>query len=181
MQLQSITMTRRIVGLTVLLFFVAPATCAADAAGNLPVSATIAASCRVNSGARNFNTYDPSGVNASTPLQRSGSFRVTCANTTPATVKLSQGNNPAGGSGDASPLRKMEGDPGIYLRYDLNQDAGRNTVWGNTAGSGKAITGTGSQNTVTVYGRARLFLGNLQRQPCAACDLLRKFDDQRRK
>lgn len=141
------------VGLTVLLFLVAPATFAADATGNLPVSATIAASCRVNSGALNFNTYDPSGVNASTPLQRSGSFRVTCTNTTPGTVKLSQGNNPAGGSSDASPLRRMEGDPGIYLRYDLYQDASYNTAWGNTAGSGKAITGTGSQNTITVYGR----------------------------
>jgi spore coat protein U-like protein len=47
----------------------------------------------------------------------------------------------------------MEGDPGIYLRYDLYQDASYNTAWGNTAGSGKAITGTGSQNTITVYGR----------------------------
>ena len=169
------------VGLTVLLFFVAPAIFVADATGNLPVSATIAASCRVNSGALNFNTYDPSGVNASTPLQRSGSFRVTCTNTTPATVKLSRGKNPAGGSNDASPSSGMEGDPGIYLPYDLFQDASYNTVWGNTAGSGKAITGKGCQNTVTVYGRARVFLGDLQRHHCCACDLLRKFDDQRRK
>lgn len=153
MQLQTITMTRRMVGLTVLLFLVAPATFAADATGNLPVSATIAASCRVNSGALNFNTYDPGGVNASTPLQRSGSFRVTCTNGTPGTVMLSQGNNPTGGSSDASPLRRMEGDPGIYLRYDIYQDVGYTTVWGNTTGTAEAVIGTGGQSFLTVYGR----------------------------
>jgi len=165
MQFQSISMTRRRVGLTVPFFFVAPATLAADAAGNLPVRATIAASCRANSGTLNFNTYDPSGVNASTPLQRSGSFRVTCTNTTPATAKLSQRNNPAGESSGALPLRRMEGEPGIYLRYDLHQDAGRNTVWGNTAGNGKAMEAQTPSPSMAGCWQARLFLRGLTATP----------------
>lgn len=45
----------------------------------------------------------------------------------------------------------MEGDPGADIRFDLCQDAGYTTVWGNTAG--KAITRTGKQATLTAYGR----------------------------
>lgn len=39
-----------------------------------------------------------------------------------------------------------------YLSYSLYSDSGRSTVWGNTAGTGKAYTGTGVSDTVTVYG-----------------------------
>jgi spore coat protein U-like protein len=126
---------------------------ATDVSSDLALSATISASCRVNSGALNFNTYDPTGIHATAPLDRSGTFRLTCTNGTPATVKLGQGNNPGDGSTDAAPLRRMEGDVGIYLRYDVYQDAGRTTAWGNTTGTGRAVTGTGTQATLTVYGR----------------------------
>jgi spore coat protein U domain-containing protein, fimbrial subunit CupE1/2/3/6 len=126
---------------------------AADASNDLAVSATVITSCRVNSGALNFNTYDPVSLHASTPLQRSGIFRVTCTNGSSALAKLSQGNNPGGGSTDASPIRRMEGDPGIYLSYQLYQDVAYSTAWGNTNSTGKALTGSGTQNTVTVYGR----------------------------
>lgn len=152
-QLESMTMKRLTVSLVIFVILVVPVSLAVDATGNLSVSATVAANCRVNSGALNFNTYDPGGVNASTPLQRSGSFRVTCTNGTPGTVMLSQGNNPTGGSSDASPLRRMEGDPGIYLRYDIYQDVGYTTVWGNTTGTAEAVIGTGGQSFLTVYGR----------------------------
>lgn len=125
---------------------------AADASNDLAVSATVITSCRVNSGALNFNTYDPVNLHASTPLQRSGILRVTCTNGGSALAKLSQGNNPTGGSTDASPVRRMEGDPGFYLTYELYQDASHSTAWGNTNGTGKALTGSGTQNNVTVYG-----------------------------
>jgi spore coat protein U-like protein len=38
------------------------------------------------------------------------------------------------------------------LKYDLYSDSGRTTVWGNTAGTGKTHTGTGSSTDLTVYG-----------------------------
>lgn len=154
MQLESIHMSRLTVSVILLCFLAAPSLCmAADASNDLAVSATVITSCRVNSGALNFNTYDPVNLHASTPLQRSGIFRVTCTNGSSVLAKLSQGNNPTGGSTDASPIRRMEGDPGIYLNYELYQDASHSTAWGNTNGTGKSLTGSGTQNNVTVYGR----------------------------
>jgi spore coat protein U-like protein len=147
-------MSRLTVSCTLLLFLAAPSLCvAADTTNNVAISATVLTSCRVNSGALNFNTYDPVSLHASTPLQRSGIFRVTCTNGSSALAKLSQGNNPASGSSDASPIRRMEGDPGIYLSYELYQDASYSTAWGNTNASGKSLTGSGTQNNIPVYGR----------------------------
>ena len=35
----------------------------------------------------------------------------------------------------------------------MYSDAGRTTTWGDTAGTGKADTGTGTTSTLTVYGQ----------------------------
>lgn len=48
--------------------------------------------------------------------------------------------------------------PGANLSYALFQDSGRSTNWGNTFGTDTvAGTGTGSAQSMTVYGR--LFSG----------------------
>jgi len=39
-----------------------------------------------------------------------------------------------------------------YLSYQLYSDSGYSTAWGNTAGTGVAVTGTGSAVSTTVYG-----------------------------
>lgn len=146
-------MNRAIIVLLAVMLLMSSGALATDVSGELALSATINASCRVNSGALNFNTYDPTGIHATAPLDRSGTFRLTCTNGTAATVKLGQGNNPDNGSTDAAPLRRMQGDEDIYLRYDVYQNSGRTTLWGNTTGTGEAVTGTGTQATLTAYGR----------------------------
>lgn len=147
-------MSRLTVSVILLCFLAGPSLCmAANATNDVVISANVVASCRVNSGALNFNTYDGINLNASTPLQRSGIFRVNCTNGSSALAKLSQGNNPDSGSTDPSPIRRMEGDPGVYLNYELYQDASYTTAWGNTNATGKSLTGSGTLTNVPVYGR----------------------------
>ncbi len=68
-----------------------------------------------------------------------------------ATITLGQGLNPDGESSDTIPLRAMA-NGADHLTYNLYQDPGLSTVWGNTDETGLAYEGTGSASNVTVYG-----------------------------
>lgn len=125
---------------------------AATVTANLSVTASVSASCSVSTTPLAFGAYDPVGANAATPLDATGGVVVTCTNGASTTVTLGQGSNANTGSTDAAPLRRMASG-GNYLSYMLYQNAGHTTVWGNTAGTGLAHTGTGTATTVTVYGR----------------------------
>ena len=46
----------------------------------------------------------------------------------------------------------MTAGPGKYLDYQIYSDVSGETVWGNTALTGVALTGTGASQTLTVYG-----------------------------
>ena len=67
-------------------------------------------------------------------------------------MTLGQGANPDGASSDAVPVRQMT-DGTNFLTYFLFQETGRTTVWGNTALTGVAHTGTGTLTAITVFGR----------------------------
>jgi len=57
------------------------------------------------------------------------------------------------GSGSAeAPVRRMTAGAGKYLVYQVYSDVARGTVWGNTAPTGVALTGTGVSQTLTAYG-----------------------------
>lgn len=78
-----------------------------------------------------------------------GSVGVLCSAATPYTVYLGDGLNRAGaGSGN----RQMA-NGGERLPYQLYRDVGRTQVWGGSVGSGVAGSGTGSIQTLPVYGR----------------------------
>lgn len=126
---------------------------AATATSNLAVSASVTANCTIDaSGGLAFGAYDPVVTNASTDLTGSGTINTTCTNGAAATITLGQGANADAGSTDAAPVRRMLSGTSDYLSYQLYTDSGYATVWGNTAGTGAAVTGTGAAVSTTVYG-----------------------------
>jgi spore coat protein U-like protein len=134
----------------------------ATATSNLTVTATVGNVCTISSASIVFGSYDPVTAHNGTtgsPLDGSGTVTTTCTNLLPATITLGQGSNPATAptaSTDAAPLRQLANGAN-RLRYDLYQTAlpggTGSAVWGNTGGTGLAVTGTGSAVTSTIYGR----------------------------
>ena len=83
---------------------------------------------------------------------------VTCTNGAAYQLGLNEGLN-AGAAGDVN-TRRMIGvsttpdNTTDYVPYQLYQDSSYGTVWGNTLDTDtKAATGTGAQDTHTVYGQ----------------------------
>jgi spore coat protein U-like protein len=120
---------------------------------SMPMSVTINGLCSTSVTTNlSFGAYDPIVANKSSVLDGTATLSVNCTNSVPYTITLGQGSNPAGTSTDAAPLRRMAAGANM-LSYSLYQNTGRTTVWGNTSGTGVAGTGTGSAQTITVYGR----------------------------
>jgi spore coat protein U-like protein len=126
---------------------------AADATSNMTVQATVVDACTISAGALDFGTY-----NTITHAAKTGTSTLTLQCTTGAaakTVTLGEGANPESAA-PTVPLRQMmrTGFTNL-LTYKLYSDAGRTTVWGNTAGTGKATavwTSSTVPQTLTVYG-----------------------------
>jgi spore coat protein U-like protein len=125
---------------------------AATATSNLTVSASVTANCTISTAPVAFGAYDPVSANATTALNGTGTVNVTCTSGASTTITLGQGSNANTGSTDTAPDRRMSDGASHFLAYALYQDSGRATVWGNTAGTGEANTGSGTQNALTVYG-----------------------------
>ncbi len=125
---------------------------AATSTANLSVTASVAANCSISTAPVAFGSYDPVTANASTALNGTGTVSVNCTSGASTTITLGQGSNANTGSTDAAPARRMKDAGTDYLSYSLYSDSGRTTVWGNTAGTGLASTGTGTLTALTVYG-----------------------------
>ena len=119
---------------------------------NMPVTASVSSNCTISTAATAFGAYDPIVTNATAPLSGSGTVTVTCTHSAATAITLGQGANPATGSTDATPQRRMLAGSS-YLSYSLYSDAGATTVWGNTPQSGLGHTGTGTATNLTVHGR----------------------------
>ncbi len=120
---------------------------------NLNVTASIQATCNISTSPVAFGVYDPLTANASSgsDLPGTGTVTVSCTNGTNGTITLGQGSHAAGGSTDTVPLRRMQSGSN-QMSYFLYSDSSRSVVWGNTAGTGVAHSGTGSSTDITVYG-----------------------------
>src|SRR6218665_3102810 len=115
------------------------------------VTATISSACTVSGGALNFGAaIDP--LATATPLDASSTLTVTCTNTTPYAVALNAGQNAGGASNFTTRTMKSGSNT---LGSQLYLDTGRSTVWGDgtASSSTKAGTGTGSAQSLTIYGR----------------------------
>ncbi|HEY0113982.1 MAG TPA: spore coat U domain-containing protein [Allosphingosinicella sp.] len=120
---------------------------AGNASSSLSVNATVTANCTVSTSAVAFgsvNTLDGGNVDAT------GGITVTCTNGTGWSASAGAG----AGSGASMATRKMVSGSNL-LSYTLFTDASRTAVWGDGTGSTSQITstGTGSGQSLTIYGR----------------------------
>lgn len=122
---------------------------AATATANLSVSATVTNNCTISTAALAFGAYDPVVANASADLDGTGTVTVACTKGSTATIGLGLGANSSGST------RRMSDGSSNYLTYELFQDSGRSTVWGN-AGAGllsPVAAPSKAARNFTVYGR----------------------------
>jgi spore coat protein U-like protein len=122
---------------------------AQTATANLPVQATVVANCNIDvPGSLNFGPYDPAVANAAADLDGATTIDVRCTKNSPNVwIGLDEGAN------DNAGQRRMT-DGSEFLDYDLYQDGGRTTVWGNLVGDGLSYNPTTSSWTsLDVYGR----------------------------
>ena len=123
---------------------VASAAQAGTATTTMSVTMSITAGCTVGATAVAFGTQSTLGnVTSGT-----GTLSIVCTNTTPYTIALDKG----GGSGASTTVRLMTGPSSATISYGLFQNAAFTQNFGNTTDT-LAGTGTGSTQTVTVYGR----------------------------
>jgi spore coat protein U-like protein len=139
--------TQSIIGLTLAIlsaFFVASANATDPATANMSVTTAVQDHCIVTANPLSVGTYDPIVTNGTSgvDLQGTTTLSVACLNGLHAWIGLSQGSNPNTGSTDTVPLRQM-----LYgtnkLSYELYQDAGLTTPWGNVQPSSSSYSGTG--------------------------------------
>lgn len=106
---------------------------------------TIAPSCIVSA----TDLVFPSSGFIKTTIDASATLSVTCTNTTPYTVGLSNG----AGAGATFAQRKMTSASGDTVNYNLFSDAARTVVWADGFFFWRSGSGTGSPQSLTVYGR----------------------------
>ncbi|MDC1329329.1 spore coat U domain-containing protein [Pseudomonadales bacterium] len=124
---------------------------AATATGTMAVSTSVLMSCTISAAAMTFASYDPT---ASADNDATATITSTCTTGGAAVITMGQGNASQSGSTDASPLRAMyNSDDDEELLYQVYSDSAGGTVWGNTAGTGKAITADGTAQAFTAHGR----------------------------
>lgn len=106
---------------------------------------TIPSFCSV--GASSSVAFGTAGI-LSSAIDATGTVRVTCTNTTSYSVGLDTGSNASGST------RRMKHASSVsYVTYELYLDASHSTVWGTSGGNLKSGTGTGIQQSYSVYGR----------------------------
>lgn len=111
-----------------------------------PVTATVVANCTISASPMAFGNYTFGAASNST-----STITLTCTNTSPYNVGLNQGT----ATGATVTNRSMTGPGSALLHYILTKDAAFATNWGNTVGTDTvAGTGSGSVQTITVYGQA---------------------------
>jgi len=134
--------------LAMLLILSASTAHAATATGNLSVTATVSGTCTLTTTPVAFGTYDPA---AGADDTATGAVTVTCTSGTGYTVSLDAGANELT-PGDIT-TRRMLANTSDYLPYQLYQDSGHTTAWGDTGGAIlTGQTGNGSAQAINVYG-----------------------------
>lgn len=121
----------------------------------IPVSVTVAAACSISGTGLNFGNY------VGSQLTSTGTITVSCSQDRPYNVTLDRGLN-----FDATALNiRGLGDPNsqtfaVKLKYFLYKDSAMTQEWGDsgfagtyTLGTSVSGTGTGSAQTLTIYGK----------------------------
>lgn len=113
------------------------------------VSVNVLSACSITANDMQFGNYNPAEADA---IRNTTSINATCTSGTSAIIKMDDGSTEGEGSSLGTPIRRMIGSEGEYLEYAIYSDNGYSAVWGGTAETGVAITGTGSVINLTAYG-----------------------------
>jgi spore coat protein U-like protein len=105
---------------------------AATAQTTFLVTANVTANCSITATGINF-TYDPVGVNATTPATATGSVTIACTKGAGPTIGLSAGSNAGKVSGVS---RAMANGATNFLGYELEQPGAGGAVWTDIGGTG---------------------------------------------
>ena len=107
----------------------APDAHAASASANLTVSASVTNNCTITTAPLAFGAYDPVVANASANLDGTGTVTIACTKGATTTIGLNLGNNGTGST------RRLGDGSSNFLAYEVYQDGGRSTIWGNSGGA----------------------------------------------
>ncbi|MBD2145949.1 spore coat U domain-containing protein [Sphaerospermopsis sp. FACHB-1194] len=132
--------------------YAAPAM-AGTATSNITVSTTVIHSCSISTTPLAFGDYDPIVTHATTHLDATATVTTTCSNGGGTYIRLGQGANAATGSTNVSPERRLKSSINEYINYNIYQNSGRTTIWGNTLDTSPNPMGNGSAQVTTIYGR----------------------------
>ncbi len=124
---------------------------AGSSTSTMNVSVSVEHSCSIESSPMAFGAYDGVVENASTALEATATVVTTCTSGAGALVTMNAGASAASSSADA-PVRRMTAGEEEHLVYQIYSDVARGSVWGSTASTGVALTGTGGPQTLTAYG-----------------------------
>ena len=115
------------------------------------VSAGIGKNCVIETTNISFGSYDPANVNASDPLDATGTITTTCTIGTAGEVLVDYGSNLAS---EVSTARRMVGtDTSGFLGYEVYSNDGHNAIWSGIGNAGVDITAAGVGELMTVYAR----------------------------
>lgn len=114
-----------------------------SATSSFMLTVVIQSSCSISANPLSFGTYAGVLLDASTTLS------VTCTSGTAYNVGLNAGT----ATGASVTNRMMTGPSSVHLNYSLFSNSSYTTNWGNSTGSWVSGTGTGSAQTLTVYGQ----------------------------
>lgn len=116
------------------------------ATANFNVTLTVQKACTVTASDMVFGTHD---FTEAANIDNTSTISVKCTKGTSYSVALNKGTN-----GASETARVMKGaTTADTVAYALYNDSGRTVNWGTTAGALTGQTGTGSAQSLTVYGR----------------------------
>ena len=119
------------------------ASASSTATATIAVTANVVDSCTISATALSFGTY------SGTALPAQATITVTCTDLGTYTVGLNGGTT----TGGTDQARLLAGPSTYTLAYNLYTTSALTTIWGNTsAHNWQSGTGTGSAQTLTVYG-----------------------------
>ncbi|KAA3640234.1 MAG: spore coat U domain-containing protein [Proteobacteria bacterium] len=118
---------------------------AATVTDSMPVTITIENACEISTAPTTLD-FGTQGV-LSANIDSLSTISVTCTTAAPYNIGLN-----GGASGNINARTMTDGTD--FVGYQLYQESGRTTVWGDTVGSNTmASTGTGVEQYFSVYGR----------------------------
>jgi spore coat protein U-like protein len=130
------------------------ATAAGTQTSTVLVTASIPPSCAIGAAVIAFPAYDPVNAHAAVPDDQTGDIVIRCTKgASGITVGLGNGANNTGSQ------RRMvnTADSTVTVDYEVYREPGRTSIWGpgdsGQVRSGPDLDGTGSNVTVTMYGR----------------------------